>query len=193
MNVKVTSASKKEQKLSRVAAAMFVITQEDILRSGATNIEDALRIVPGLDVAEINGSTWAIGARSFNEQLSNKLLVIVDGRIVYTEAFGGVYWDAVDVPLEDIDRIEVIRGPGGSIWGANAVNGVISIFTSAPSRREEGSLQRRAAILYRAWELSSMETRSEERRITGCSRNMTTKARWTASPGSTGTTADVPA
>jgi iron complex outermembrane receptor protein len=129
MNVEVTSASKKEQKLSRVAAAIFVITQEDIRRSGATSIEDALRMVPGLDVAQINGSTWAIGARGFNQQLSNKLLVMVDGRIVYTEAFGGVYWDTVDVPLEDIDRIEVIRGPGGSIWGANAVNGVISIFT----------------------------------------------------------------
>ncbi len=138
MNVKVTSASKKEQKLSRVAAAIFVITQEDIVRSGATNIEDALRIVPGLDVAEINGSTWAIGARGFNEQLSNKLLVIVDGRIVYTEAFGGVYWDAVDVPLEDIDRIEVIRGPGGSIWGANAVNGVISIFTKRAASKRGG-------------------------------------------------------
>ena len=138
MNVKVTSASKKEQKLSRVAAALFVITQEDIVRSGATNIEDALRIVPGLDVAEINGSTWAIGARGFNEQLSNKLLVIVDGRIVYTEAFGGVYWDAVDVPLEDIDRIEVIRGPGGSIWGANAVNGVISIFTKRAASTRGG-------------------------------------------------------
>jgi len=112
-----------------VAAAIFVITQEDIRRSGATSIEDALRMVPGLDVAQINGSTWAIGARGFNEQLSNKLLVMVDGRIVYTEAFGGVYWDAVDLPLEDIDRIEVIRGPGGSIWGANAVNGIISIFT----------------------------------------------------------------
>jgi iron complex outermembrane receptor protein len=108
MNVEVTSASKKEQKLSRVAAAIFVITQEDIRRSGATNIEDALRMVPGLDVAQINGSTWAIGARGFNQQLTNKLLVMVDGRIVYTEAFGGVYWDAVDVPLEDIDRIEVI-------------------------------------------------------------------------------------
>ena len=129
MNMEVTSASKKEQKLSRVAAAIFVITQEDIQRSGATSIEDLLRIVPGLDVAQINGSTWAIGARGFNQQLSNKLLVMVDGRIVYTEAFGGVYWDAVDLPLEDIDRIEVIRGPGGSIWGANAVNGVISIFT----------------------------------------------------------------
>ena len=129
MNVEVTSASKKEQKLSRVAAAVFVITHEDIRRSGATGIEDALRMVPGLDVTQINGSTWAIGARGFNQQLTNKLLVMVDGRIVYTEAFGGVYWDTVDVPLEDIDRIEVIRGPGGSIWGANAVNGVISIFT----------------------------------------------------------------
>ena len=115
MNMEITSASKKGQKLSRVAAAIFVITQEDIRRSGATNIEDLFRMVPGLDVGEINGSTWAIGARGFNQQLSNKLLVMVDGRIVYTEAFGGVYWDTVDLPLGDIDRIEVIRGPGGSI------------------------------------------------------------------------------
>jgi iron complex outermembrane recepter protein len=141
MDVEVTSASKKEQKLSRVAAAIFVITPEDIRRSGATSIEDALRIVPGLDVAEINGSTWAIGARGFNQQLSNKLLVMVDGRIVYTEAFGGVYWDTVDVPLEDIERIEVIRGPGGSIWGANAVNGVISIFTKRAADTRGGLLE----------------------------------------------------
>ena len=141
MNIEVTSASKKEQKLSRVAAAIYVITQEDIRRSGATNIEDLLRIVPGVDVAEINGSTWAIGARGFNEQLSNKLLVLVDGRIVYTEAFGGVYWDTVDLPLEDIDRIEVIRGPGGSIWGANAVNGVISIFTKRAADTRNGFLE----------------------------------------------------
>jgi iron complex outermembrane receptor protein len=140
MNIQVTSASKKEQKLSRVAAAIFVITQEDIRRSGATSIEDALRVVPGLDVAQINGSTWAIGARGFNAQLSNKLLVMVDGRIVYTEAFGGVYWDAVDLPLEDIDRIEVIRGPGGSIWGANAVNGIISIFTKRAAASRGGLL-----------------------------------------------------
>jgi iron complex outermembrane recepter protein len=141
MDVEVTSASKKEQKLSRVAAAIFVITTEDIRRSGATSIEDALRIVPGLDVAEINGSTRAIGARGFNQQLSNKLLVMVDGRIVYTEAFGGVYWDTVDVPLEDIERIEVIRGPGGSIWGANAVNGVISIFTKRAADTRGGLLE----------------------------------------------------
>lgn len=129
MNIDVTSASKTEQKLSRVAAAVFVISQDDIRRSGATNVPDLLRMVPGLDVAQINGSTWAIGARGFNQQFSNKLLVMVDGRIVYTPNFAGVYWDMVDLPLEDIDRIEVIRGPGGSIWGANAVNGVISIFT----------------------------------------------------------------
>jgi iron complex outermembrane recepter protein len=129
MNVRVTSASKTEQKLSRVAAAVFVISQEDIRRSGATNIPDLLRMVPGLDVAQINGSTWAIGSRGLNAQFSNKLLVMIDSRIVYTQYFAGVYWDTLDLPLEDIDRIEVIRGPGGSIWGANAVNGVISIFT----------------------------------------------------------------
>jgi iron complex outermembrane receptor protein len=129
MNVEVTSVSKTEQKLSRVAAAIFVITQEDIRRSGATNIPDLLRMVPGLDVAEINGSTWAIGSRGFNQQFANKLQVMVDGRSVYSPTFSGVFWDTLDVPLSDIDRIEVIRGPGGSIWGANAVTGVISIFT----------------------------------------------------------------
>jgi iron complex outermembrane recepter protein len=129
MNIQVTSVSKKEQKLSTVAAAIFVITQEDIRRSGATNIPDLLRMVPGLNVGQINGSTWAISSRGFNAQYSNKLLVMIDRRIVYTPNFAGVYWDTLDLPLEDIDRIEVIRGPGGSVWGANAVNGVISIFT----------------------------------------------------------------
>lgn len=129
MNMAVTSVSKTEQKLWRVAAAIFVITQEDIWRSGATNIPELLRMVPGLDVAQINGSTWAIGSRGFNQQLANKLLVTVDGRSVYSPTFSGVFWDTLDLPLEDIDRIEVIRGPGGSIWGANAVTAVISIFT----------------------------------------------------------------
>jgi iron complex outermembrane recepter protein len=138
MNMEVTSASKKEQKLSKVAAAIFVITQEDIRRSGATNIPDVLRMVPGLDVAQINGSTWAIGARGFNQQFSNKLLVMIDGRVVYTPNFAGVYWDTTDLPLEDIERIEVIRGPGGTIWGANAVNGVISIFTKTAGETRGG-------------------------------------------------------
>ena len=129
MNMEVTSVSKKKQKLSQVAAAIFVITQEDIRRSGVTNIPELLRMVPGMDVAQINGSTWAIGSRGFNQQFANKLLVMVDGRSVYSLTFSGVFWDTLDLPLFDIERIEVIRGPGGSIWGANAVTGVISIFT----------------------------------------------------------------
>lgn len=129
MNIKVTSVSKKEQKMSQAAAAIFVITQEDIRQSGATNIPDLLRMVPGLDVSQINANSWAVSARGFNEQFTNKLLVLIDGRAVYTPLLGGVNWDTQDVPLEDIDRIEVIRGPGATIWGANAVNGVISIAT----------------------------------------------------------------
>ncbi|MGB9464406.1 MAG: TonB-dependent receptor [Candidatus Acidiferrum sp.] len=133
MNMQVTSVSKKEQKLSRTAAAIFVITKEDIRRSGATNIPDLLRMVPGVDVAQINANTWAISARGLNGEFSNELLVMVDGRNVYTPTFGGVFWDVLDFPLEDIERIEVIRGPGGSIWGANAVNGVVNIITKKAS------------------------------------------------------------
>jgi iron complex outermembrane receptor protein len=133
MNVQVTSVSKTEQKLSSTASAIFVITQEDIRRSGALNVPDLLRMVPGVDVAQINSNTWAISARGFNGRFSSELLVLVDGRSVYTPTFGGVFWDTLDFPLEDIDRIEVIRGPGGSIWGANAVNGVINIITKKAS------------------------------------------------------------
>src|SRR5271154_1046638 len=138
MNVDVTSASRKEQKLSEVPAAIFVITQEDIYRSGATNIPDLLRMVPGLDVAQINPSTWAISARGFNGQYSNKLLVLIDGRTVYTPTFSGVFWDAQDVPLDLIGRIEVIRGPGATVWGANAVNGVINIITKSARDTQRG-------------------------------------------------------
>ena len=139
MNIKVTSVSKKEQKLSRTAAAIFVITAEDIRRSGATSIPDVLRIVPGLDVGQINGSTWAVSARGFNQQFSNKLLVMIDGRVVYTSLFAGVLWDNIsDFPLDDIARIEVIRGPGGTIWGANAVDGVINILTKEPAETRGG-------------------------------------------------------
>jgi iron complex outermembrane recepter protein len=131
MNIEVTSVSKKEQKMSRAAAAIFVITQEDIARSGATNIPDLLRMVPGMDVSQINANTWAVSARGFNDQFSNKLLVLIDGRAVYTPLLGGVNWDTQNVPLEDIERIEVIRGPGATVWGANAVNGVINIVTKS--------------------------------------------------------------
>ena len=133
MSIRVTSVSKTEEKLSQTASAVFVITQEDIARSGATNIPDLLRMVPGVDVAQINANKWAISVRGFNKLFSNSLLVLVDGRSVYTESFGGVFWDQLDMPLEDIDRIEVIRGPGGSVWGANAVNGVINIITKKAS------------------------------------------------------------
>jgi iron complex outermembrane receptor protein len=133
MNIRVTSVSKTEQKLSQTASAIFVITQDDIARSGARNIPDLLRMVPGVDVAQINASKWAISVRGFNKLFSNSVLVLVDGRSVYTESFGGVFWDQLDMPLEDIERIEVIRGPGGSVWGANAVNGVINIITKKAS------------------------------------------------------------
>ena len=138
MNVDVTSASRKEQKLSEVPAAVFVITKEDIQRSGATNIPDLLRMVPGLEVAQINPSTWAISARGFNGQYSNQLLVLIDGRTVYTPIFSGVYWDAQDVALELIERIEIIRGPGAAIWGANAVNGVINIISKNAKDTQSG-------------------------------------------------------
>jgi iron complex outermembrane receptor protein len=140
MNIEVTSVSKKEQKLSRTAAAIFVITQEDIRRSGATNIPDLLRMVPGLDVAQVNGSTWAISSRGFNDEFANKLLVLMDGRTVYSPLFSGVFWDVQQVPMEIIDRIEVIRGPGAAVWGANAVNGVINIITKKASDTQGGLL-----------------------------------------------------
>ncbi len=129
MNVEVTSVARKEQKLSDTPAAVFVVTQEDIRRSGATSIPEILRIVPGLNVARINGNSWAISARGSNGQFANKLLVMIDGRTVYSPLFNGVFWDVQDTLLEDIDRIEVIRGPGGTLWGANAVNGIINIIT----------------------------------------------------------------
>src|SRR5580692_7906302 len=116
MNVDVTSASKKEQKLSRVPAAIFVISQEDIHRSGATNIPDLLRMVPGVDVEQIDANAWAISIRGFNSRFSNKVLVMIDGRTVYNPVFSGVFWDQIATPLEDIQRIEVIRGPGATVW-----------------------------------------------------------------------------
>jgi iron complex outermembrane receptor protein len=138
MNTKVTSVSKTEQKMSRTASAIFVINAADIVRSGATNIPDLLRMVPGLDVAQIDANTWAISARGLNGRFSNELLVMIDGRNVYTPTFGGVFWDVLNVPLEDIERIEVIRGPGAAVWGANAVNGVVNIITKKAAETQGG-------------------------------------------------------
>src|SRR5437762_4820191 len=131
MNMQVTSVSKRTQKVADAAAAVYVITQEDIRRSGATNIPEALRLVPGVQVARIDENKWAISSRGSDGRFANKLLVLIDGRSVYTPLFSGVYWNVQDVMLEDVDRIEVIRGPGATLWGANAVNGVINIITKS--------------------------------------------------------------
>lgn len=128
-NITVTSVSRRPQKISNVASAIQVITAEDIRRSGATSLPEALRLADNLDVAQKNSHDWAISARGFNTALANKLLVMIDGRTVYTPLFSGVFWDAQNYLLADIDRIEVISGPGGTLWGANAVNGVINIIT----------------------------------------------------------------
>ena len=129
IRVQVTSVSKKAERLTEAPAAIFVMTGEDIRRGGFTSLPEALRMVPGLYVAKVNAHWWTISARGFNDYLNNKMLVLIDGRSVYTPHFGGVFWELQDIPLEDIDRIEVIRGPGGTLWGANAVNGVINILT----------------------------------------------------------------
>jgi iron complex outermembrane receptor protein len=138
MSIEVTSVSKKEQKTSEAAAAVFVISREDIRRSGALNIPDLLRMVPGVDVAQIDASYWAISVRGFNGQYSDKLLVLIDGRTVYNPIFAGVFWDAQNVILDNIERIEVIRGPGAAVWGSNAVNGVINIITRSAANTQGG-------------------------------------------------------
>ena len=128
-NIKVTTSTKEPEEVWQTPAAIYVITQDDIRRSGATTIPELLRMVPGLDVARIDSDHWAIGVRGFNGEFSKALLVMIDGRSVYSPLFAGVYWQVQDTLLADIDRIEVIRGPGGTIWGANAVQGVINIIT----------------------------------------------------------------
>src|SRR6202158_127293 len=127
--IEVTTASKVPVKATRTPAAIYVITQEDIRRAGATSIPEALRMAPGVEVARVDSNTWSLGVRGFESTLSRSVLVLIDGRSVYTPLFAGVYWQVQDTLLEDIDRIEIIRGPGGTIWGANAVNAVINIIT----------------------------------------------------------------
>jgi len=136
MNLQVTSVSRRPERLSDAAASIFVISSDDIRRSGATNLPEALRLAPNLQVVQSSASGYTVSARGFLSSSSNKLLVLIDGRVVYTPFFAGVFWDVQDVMLEDIDRIEVISGPGGTLWGVNAVNGVINIITrSAMSTR----------------------------------------------------------
>jgi iron complex outermembrane receptor protein len=129
LDINVTTVSRTPEPAIGVPAAVFVLTQEDIRRSGATSIPQLLRLVPGLQVARISGGTWAIGIRGFADRLARSMLVLIDGRAVYSPLFAGTYWESQDTLLADIDRIEIIRGPGGTLWGANAVNGIINIIT----------------------------------------------------------------
>jgi len=133
VNVKVTSLSKREEKYMSTAGAVFVISNDDIRRSGARSIPDALRLAPGLQVSQTNMNQFQIGIRGQTDFFTDLLLVMVDGRPIYTTTFSGVWWVAQNYPLEDIERIEVVRGPGGAIWGSNAVNGVINIITKDAS------------------------------------------------------------
>jgi iron complex outermembrane receptor protein len=138
-SIVVTSVSRRRERLADVASSIFVISAQDIRRSGATTIGEALRLAPNLNVARADTPQYAISARGFNNVLANKMLVLIDGRAVYSPLFSGVFWEAQDVMLEDVDRIEVISGPGATIWGANAVNGVINIIT-LPARDTQGAL-----------------------------------------------------
>ncbi|MGC2403565.1 MAG: TonB-dependent receptor [Acidobacteriaceae bacterium] len=130
-NVEVTTASKEPEEVWKTPAAIYVITQEDIRRSGATNLPDILRLAPGVEVGQIDSDHWSVSIRGFGAELANKLLVLIDGRSVYAPLFAGVYWQAQATPVEDIERVEIIRGPGGTIWGANAVDGIINIITKS--------------------------------------------------------------
>lgn len=141
LELKVTSVSKRPETLFNAAAAITVITPEDIRRTGARTIPDILRLVPGIQVGQVDGSKWEIGARGFNDFFENKLLVLIDGRSLYTPLYSGIYWDRVDTILEDIERIEVIRGPGATVWGANAVNGVINIISKNSAETQGGLVQ----------------------------------------------------
>ncbi len=129
MDVAVTSATRRAQAAADAAAAVYVITREDIRRSGATNLPELLRNVPGVHVARINSRGWAVTSRGFSSRFANKLLVMIDGRSVYSSVFSGVLWEEQSVALEEIERIEIVRGPGGALWGINAVNGVINVIT----------------------------------------------------------------
>jgi len=138
-SIEITSVSRKEQTLIEATAAIFVITSEDIRRSGMSNIAELLRTVPGLDVAEIDANKWSVTTRGFGERYPDKTLVLLDGRTLYSPLTSGVTWDVQETMLEDIERIEVIRGPGATLWGANAVNGVVNIITKT-AKNTQGAL-----------------------------------------------------
>jgi iron complex outermembrane receptor protein len=138
LKLEITSVSRRAQSMNDAASAVYVVTAEDIRRSGAMSVPEALRMVPGVQVAQVDANKWAISIRGFNSRFNDKLLVMIDGRSVYTPTFSGVYWEAQDLLVEDIERIEVIRGPGGTMWGSNAVSGVINILTKQPQETQGG-------------------------------------------------------
>src|SRR5687767_7691280 len=139
MQIDVTLATREPEPVRLTAAAIAVVTSDDIRRSGVTTIADAVALADGVHVARFNNGSWAVSARGFNATSANKLLVMVDGRTEYSPLFAGAFWNMLDYTLEDIDRIEVIRGPGATLWGANAVNGVVNIITRH-SRDTQGTL-----------------------------------------------------
>lgn len=142
VNMNVSSVARRDQKLYKTPAAVYVVTRDDVRRSGADNLAELLRMVPGIQVAQVESSKWAVSARGFNSTVANKMLVMVDGRTIYNMEWSGTYWDMNEVPLDTIERIEVIRGPGATMWGANAVNGVINILT----RKAEKTLGRSVEV-----------------------------------------------
>ena len=142
MNVQVYSASRHLEPSHTAPSAIFVLTNEDLRRSHATSVPEALRLVPGVQVGRVDANKWAVSMRGFNSREANKLLVLVDGRSIYDPLFAGMLWESQDFMLEDVDRIEVIRGPGGTLWGANAFNGIINIVTRN-SRDSQGLLASR--------------------------------------------------
>lgn len=204
MRIEITSVSRRQQPASDAAAAVFVISQDDIRRSGMKTIPDVLRLAPGVNVAQINANKWAVTTRGFNGLYANRLLVLVDGRSIYNRLFAGVLWDTGDLLLDDIERIEVIRGPGAALWGANAVNGVINIVTRTAAdtlgglvRVDGGSSGRQGTIryggtigaakyrVYGQWTDGSESVTTTGRPAGDDSSNVTTgfRADWSATPG----------
>jgi len=143
LDVEVQSVSRRDERVFDAPAAVYVLTSADLRRAGVASIPEALRLVPGLFVGQVNASQWAIGSRGFAGLYTNKLLVLVDGRTVYSRLFAGVFWEEENIPIEEVERLEVIRGPGATLWGANAVNGIINVVTKAGGGEAGSVLQAR--------------------------------------------------
>lgn len=177
-NIVVTLVSRRNESLSDAAASVYVISAEDIRRSGVVSLPEALRLAPNLQVARADANQYAITARGFNSVLANKMLVMIDGRTVYSPLFSGVFWEAQDVLLDDVDRIEVVSGPGGTLWGINAVNGIIHVITRSGENTiaspKEGSVPRTESepcVTGRSWDRrTSASTRNTAKRRTRSAR-----------------------